>query len=309
MGAKAEGTLPNSLRGHSYEAFSLIDAGLIIDVSGLQQLHIDKTSGIAHIGAGFRSLPLYEALWKEGLTIPAGTCATVGLSGLALGGGYGYLSRLMGMTCDNVLGVELIDAQGRRIRADAREHSDLLWACRGGGDGSFGVITSFTFRVHPIRDVTRFKLTWPFADLKKVVKYWQHWAPHTDDRLTSSLVIPAKHHGVMEAGGVFAGSEQELRSLLRPFLAVAPPLAVSVRTSSWIEAARLQSVPDAKPVKFKNTSAYAYEPLPEAALDTLIRNLERVPGHSNFVMFDAYGERYAGCRSANRRSRTAGLCS
>ncbi|EJL42055.1 FAD/FMN-dependent dehydrogenase [Brevibacillus sp. CF112] len=77
--------------GHSYEAFSLVDGGLVIDVSELLHLKIDKVGGTARVGAGFRVLPLYEALWKQGLTVPRGVCSTTGVSGLILGGGYGYL--------------------------------------------------------------------------------------------------------------------------------------------------------------------------------------------------------------------------
>ncbi|MCZ0872704.1 FAD-dependent oxidoreductase [Peribacillus sp. AS_2] len=82
--------------GHSYEAFSFVDGGLVIDVSGLLKLQINKEGGTAQIGAGFRLLPLYEALWKHRLTIPYGTCPTIGVSGITLGGGYGLLSRLLG---------------------------------------------------------------------------------------------------------------------------------------------------------------------------------------------------------------------
>lgn len=275
--------------GHSYEAFSLVDGGLVIDISELQQLQIDKTNGTAVIGAGYRMLPLYEALWKQGLTVPGGTCPTTGLSGLTLGGGYGFLSRLFGMTCDSVLEVEMVGAQGSIVRADERRNRDLLWACRGGGDGSFGVITSFTFRTHPIGDVAQYVLTWDFADLAKVVRYWQTWAPHADARLTSALELPAQHQGDIRSTGVFVGLEKELRSILRPMQEAVPPKTVVFRSSSWIEAARrIAGKPD-RQAKFKHTSAYAYEPLTDAAIATLIQNLQSADGTGNFVTLDAYG--------------------
>lgn len=283
--------LPFRIRsgGHSYEAYSLIDGGLVIDVSGLLKLQINKERSTAQIGAGFRLLPLYEALWNQRVTIPSGTCSTVGVSGITLGGGYGLLSRLFGVTCDNVLEVEMVTAQGKIIRANDSQHSNLFWACRGGGDGSFGVITSFTFRVHPIENVARYRLTWDFADLEKVVRYWQTWAPHTDARLTSLLILPAKNQGRLHSSGVFVGSEQELRQIMRPLQMATRPKTAQFHSSTWIEAARLFAGRPVKQEKFKHSSAYAYEPLSDAALGVLIDNLQTAPGPTNVISFDAYG--------------------
>lgn len=275
--------------GHSYEAFSLVDGGLVIDVSGLLKLQINKEGGTEQIGAGFRLLPLYEALWKQRLTIPSGTCPTIGVSGITLGGGYGLLSRQLGMTCDNVLEVEMVTAQGKIIRANDSQHSNLFWACRGGGDGSFGVITSFTFRVHPIEYVARYRITWDFAVLEKVVRYWQTWAPHTDACLTSLLLVPAHNQGDLRSSGVFVGSEQELRQIMRPLQEATRPKTAEFHSTTWIEAARLFAGRQVKQDKFKHSSAYAYEPLSDATLGVLIHNLQTAPGTANVIAFDSYG--------------------
>lgn len=275
--------------GHSYEAYSLMNGGLIIDVSNLLDLWVDRENLTARVGAGFRLSELYEALWREGLTIPGGTCPTVCVSGLTLGGGYGLLSRLLGMTCDNLLEVEMVTAEGLIIRANEREHSDLLWACRGGGDGSFGVITAFTFRVHPIDKVARYRMTWDFEDLKKVVGSWQSWAPYTDPRLTSLLALPAQEQGDLRSSGVFVGSAQELREIIHPLQEAAGPKTAEFYDTSWMEAAEAFAGQPVRQELFKNSSAYAYKPLSETALDILIHNLQRAPGPVNVVSFDAYG--------------------
>ena len=98
--------------GHSYEAFSVVDGGLVIDVGGLTGVEVDVSRGEAVIGAGVRLLDCYRRLWDHGVTIPAGTCPGVGIAGLTLGGGIGFLSRQYGLTCDNLLAVELVDADG-----------------------------------------------------------------------------------------------------------------------------------------------------------------------------------------------------
>jgi FAD/FMN-containing dehydrogenase len=275
--------------GHSYEAYSLVDGGLIIDVSGLLTLQIDKAKSIARIGAGFRLLPLYEALWKYGVTIPGGSCPTVGISGLTLGGGYGFLSRLHGMTCDSLIGLDMIDARGNVIHASSKENSELFWACRGGGDGSFGVITSFTFRVHPIGDVSYFVWSWDFNNLEKVVYQWQAWAPHTDARLTSVLKLPANGLGNIGSIGVFTGPEKELRRIMRPVQEAMTPTTATFRSARWIEAARRLAGMPTQQSTFKNSSAYAYEPLSEEAVAVLRRQLITSPGTSNMVVLDAYG--------------------
>lgn len=283
--------LPFRIRGggHSYEAFSLVDGGLVIDVSRMLKLQINKESRTAEVGAGFRSQQLYEALWNQGVTIPSGTCPTVGISGITLGGGHGLLSRLLGMTCDNLLEVEMVTAQGEIIRADQSRHPSLLWACRGGSGGNFGVITSFIFRVHPINNVARYRMTWDFADLEKVVRYWQLWAPYTDARLTSLLALPAQNQGDLRSSGIFVGSEEELRQIIRPLQEETQPKTAEFHSATWIEAARFFAGIPKKQEIFKNTSAYVYEPLPDAAIGVLIHNLQIAPGPVNVTGFEACG--------------------
>ena len=283
--------LPFRIRGggHSYEAYSLVDGGLVIDVSGLLNLQINKEALTIQVGAGFRLLPLYEKLWDQGMVLPGGTCPSVCVSGLTLGGGYGLLSRLFGMTCDSLLEVEMITAQGEIIRANSDQHSDLFWACRGGGDGNFGVITSFTFRVYPIGAGARYRMTWDSADLKKVMHYWQTWAPYTDPRLTPLLALPAQNQGDLRSSGLYVGSEQELREILHPVQEAIPPKLVEFYSTTWIEAAHLFGGYLVRQEKFKNSSTYIYEPLPDEALDLLIHNLQTAPGQANVVTFDAYG--------------------
>ena len=173
--------------GHSYEAFSVVDGGLVIDVGGLTGVDVDVARGEAVIGAGVRLLDCYRRLWDDGVTIPAGTCPGVGIAGLTLGGGIGFLSRQYGLTCDNLLAVDLVDADGDVLRASESEHPDLFWALRGGGGGNFGIATAFTFRVHPIGEVVICTVTWPWDDVAEVVDAWQRWAPFVDERLCVSL--------------------------------------------------------------------------------------------------------------------------
>lgn len=283
--------LPFRIRGggHSYEAFSLVNNGLIIDVSKLLTLQINRENYTVQVGAGFRLLPLYEALWSQGLVIPGGTCPSVCVSGLTLGGGHGLLSRLFGMICDNLLEVEMVTAQGTIIRANDNQYSDLLWACRGGGDGSFGVVTSFTFRAHPVGNVAIYRMAWDFDNLKKVVHYWQSWAPDTDPRLTSLLTLPAQNLGDLRSSGVFVGSKEELERIVLPLQEATQPKTVELYSTSWIEAAYEYAGQPVKQELFKNSSAYVYEPLSDEAMNVLVHYLQTAPGPGNVVSFNAGG--------------------
>ena len=275
--------------GHSYEGFSLVNGGLIIDVSEMCDIQINNKQGTVRIGTGCRLINIYETLWQAGVTIPGGTCPTVGISGLTLGGGYGFLSRYMGMTCDSLIEVEMVTAHGKIIRANSGENTELFWACRGGGGGNFGVVTAFTFQTYPIGDVARCRMTWDFNALATVVDYWQHWAPHIDARLTSLLALPAPGQGDLRFTGIFVGTEEELRQITAPFQNAVPPKTIEIDTHTWIEAVILFAGTPVKQEWFKNSSAYVYEPLSTEALQTLTDNLKAAPGPINVLALDAYG--------------------
>src|SRR5262249_14573795 len=120
--------------GHSFEGYSLVDDGLVIDISPIAHVKVSSDNGTAQIGAGISLGDAYRKLWDAGrLAIPGGTCGTVGLAGLTLGGGFGLLSRRRGLTCDALLEVEMVTADGDVVRASESQNSDLFWALRGGG--------------------------------------------------------------------------------------------------------------------------------------------------------------------------------
>src|SRR3954470_22178245 len=143
--------------GHSYAGFSTPDNGVVVDLSALKTLTV-KTDGTAVIGAGARLIDVYAALAAHGRALPAGSCPTVGIAGLTLGGGVGVLGRSYGLTADRLQRVELVTADGRVHRADAATDGDLFWASRGGGGGNFGVATSLTVSTVPAPPPTTFSL-------------------------------------------------------------------------------------------------------------------------------------------------------
>jgi FAD/FMN-containing dehydrogenase len=138
--------------GHSYAGHSVCDHGMVIDLSPMKGIQIDPETRVARAQAGLTLGEYDQATQAHGFATPLGTVAETGIAGLTLGGGLGWLMGKYGLSCDNVLAVEVVTADARSLRADAQTNEDLYWGVRG-GSGNFGVITSFEYRLYPVRQV------------------------------------------------------------------------------------------------------------------------------------------------------------
>lgn len=195
--ARSTGT-PVALRsgGHSYTGWSAggaagtgVPRSLVISTADLDSIEIEPDGASVTIGPGARLLDAYEKLAGAGRAIGAGSCATVGIGGLTLGGGLGVLVRSFGLACDQLAAATLVTADGRVHAVSARADPELFWACRGGGGGTVGVVTSLTFRTQAAPDVLMFEVVFPWSAAAAVVAAWQRWAPAADRKLWSSLKL------------------------------------------------------------------------------------------------------------------------
>ena len=212
--ARTHGT-PVSIRsgGHSYAGFSSGNGRLVIDVSKLDSLAHASSDGT--VGAGAQLGDVYRALADHGRTVPAGSCPTVAVSGLTLGGGHGVVSRAYGLTCDSLTSATLITADGTRLTADAKENKDLFWALRGAGNGNFGVVTELRFRTHPTPDGVSAFMSWPWPKADALLAAWQEWGPEQPDEIWSSLHFDGGPGGVTPTVSVSVfslGSEADLHN-------------------------------------------------------------------------------------------------
>ncbi len=278
---------------HSYEAYSLVNGGVVIDVSSLNQVILDLKKGQAAIGAGANLTTAYTELWNQGqVTIPGGSCGGVGIAGLTLGGGFGLVSRLWGLTCDALAALEMVDANGRIIPASPTKNADLFWASCGGGGGNFGVVTSFTFNVHPVGKVTTFSLRWPWKEIGSVIKAFQDWAdPFTlDRRVVPLLALNSELTGHISMVGQFVGPPEEMRFLLRPLLMEVPPSQQNLQYVNYIDAVGFfGGLTPEDPQMFKNSSAFQMEPFSDRAIDVIIENLSKAPSAAALVAIDLFG--------------------
>lgn len=215
--ARTYGT-PVSIRngGHSYAGWSSGNGRLVIDISSLDGLGDAASDGV--IGAGAKLVDIYGALAREGRTIPGGSCATVGISGLTLGGGHGVVSRAYGLTCDSLTSATIVTADGKRLTADAEQHKDLFWALRGAGNGNFGVVTELRFRTHPASTGVAANLNWPWSKARSVLAAWQEWGPDQPDEIWSSLHLAVGAGGgadpTVSVSAFTLGTEGDLKNAL-----------------------------------------------------------------------------------------------
>jgi FAD/FMN-containing dehydrogenase len=154
--------------GHNYAGFSTT-RGLLIDVRGMLAISVDQDAGTVTAAGGANNADAGAALKPYGLYFPGGRCPTVGLSGLTLGGGWGFSCRHLGMTCDSLVSTELVTANGEIVTASETENPDLFWAVRGAGGGNFGVHTSFTYKTVTVSEVTVFSLSWSGGETAALV--------------------------------------------------------------------------------------------------------------------------------------------
>ncbi len=291
---------------HNYENYSLLNEGLVIDVSEMNEITINQKDMTARIEAGANLGKVYRVLWENGFTIPAGTEGSVGVVGLALGGGIGMLSRPFGLTCDNLLEVEMVVASGHEgaevIQADKQRNSDLFWASCGGGGGNFGIVTALTFKLHPISNVSIFSITWGWEDFERAFDTWQKWAPYTDERLTSQIELKSKEVGEIVAQGEFIGTASELKKLLRPIRKTGSPTSIWIKEVPYIKAVEFFDLPSGnKPALRKRSGSFIERPFPHAAIVQMKEFLSNAPNRNASI----WQQSLRGAVSQIASSRTA----
>lgn len=201
--------------GHSYAGYSSCP-GLVVDVSRLNAITVDPRANTATVGTGARMIDVYNAVGNRDRLLPGGSCPTVGIAGLTLGGGAGVFGRKFGLTCDSLRSTRVVTADGQRLVVDSSSHPDLLWASQGGGGGNFGIATSFEFVVHPMPRVTLFTLQYPWEVAPSMLEAWLHWVDAMPDELWSNCQLFSQGTSgyLAQIGGVFCGSSSSLTQLL-----------------------------------------------------------------------------------------------
>src|SRR4051812_17214123 len=228
--------------GHSVVGHSTTDGGVVIDLRDMSKIDVDPNSRTAWVETGATASQVTEALGKYGLVVGFGDSGSVGVGGITLGGGIGFLVRKLGMTIDSLVAAEVVTADGRHLRADAEHHSDLFWAIRGGG-GNFGVVTRLRFRLHELPHFTGGFLFLP-ATPETIAGFVAAATAAPEDLSTIANVmpappmpfLPAEVHGrlVIFAMMAFAGDDASAQRALAPFRSLATPIADLVKPGPYM---------------------------------------------------------------------------
>ncbi len=308
---------PVAARGgrHSFAGYSNAIGGIVADVSRIDAVTLERGRPIAHVGGGANVLDVYrELVVGHGVALPVGTCPTVGIAGLTLGGGFGRLMRRHGVTADSLRGATVVLADGRVVRCSEDSRSDLFWALRGGGAG-YGIVTELRFAVRRPSDPLAFTLTFAWERAAAALDGWQRTLPAAGRELSYGRFRALCHpDGALTAtaSGHWYGSQADLRTLLGGLIE-AQPLRTTIGRRPFIDAA----LPDAakRTADGKVTATVAHFPnyqrsdffdalLPADAIAALLAQIEGWPGrggsgHEGGVQLDALGA------EVNRPSKSA----
>jgi hypothetical protein len=179
--------MPVAIRsgGHSQAGHGTCADGLVVDLGSFRSIEVDQGARVARVAAGSRVSDVLDATQRFGLITPMGGCPDVGVGGLTLGGGENFLMARCGAVCDNLLSAHVVLADGRLVTASGEQHPDLFWALRG-GSGNFGVVTSFEYALHPIREVLSGQLAFPLSRAGDVMRRYRDLMASAPDELTTS---------------------------------------------------------------------------------------------------------------------------
>jgi FAD/FMN-containing dehydrogenase len=281
--------------GHNIAGNSIADGALMIDLSAMKSVSVDTVGKIAKVDPGVTLGELDTATQEHGLALSVGINSTTGIAGLTLGGGFGWLSRTYGMTIDNLIGAEVVTANGEKVRASADSHPDLFWAIRGGG-GNFGVVTSFEFQLSPVGpEILSGLVVHSASDARACLDFYRDFADQAPDELTTWVVmrkapplpfLPEEVHGtdvlifaVMYTGDMESGEKavQALRDFGNPIAdAVGPHPYVG-----WQTAFDPLLTPGAR----NYWKSHNFSELSDGLLDLLVAKAQALPsGHSEIFI-------------------------
>ncbi|KAF9930126.1 hypothetical protein BGZ67_005981 [Mortierella alpina] len=290
--------------GHSFEGYSVggKDGSLVIDLKQFQQFSLNSVSGVATIGAGTRLGPLYSKLWNAGqYLVASGVCPTVGIGGIALGGGVGLASRKYGTTTQTIVRMTLIGVDGNVRNVSASSNPDLFWALRGAGGGSFGVVTEFQIQAYKAPPtVVLMQLIFPLHKYRSVIHAFDTWGRTTTDDIYPGLVL---RRDKILVHVCFFGSSAPAQAAIAPFISLSgEPQQFETNELTWYQAAArvggkyggTLEEPDLSRYRYHRGRSLVYrQPMSFKEMDILCKYLHTVPalkgGVETYVVFEMWG--------------------
>jgi hypothetical protein len=271
--------------GHSVAGKSVCDGGLVIDLSAMKGIRVDPARRTARAETGLKLGEFDRETQAFGLATTLGVVPTVGIAGLTLGGGWGNLHAKYGLAIDNVIGADVVTADGQLLTANATENPDLYWGVRG-GSGNFGIVTSLEYRLHPVGPVFGGAVFHPAAKAKEVLRFWREYAASIPDELVvqgGSLTLP---DGVAAFGiaGCYCGPVSEGENVLRPLRAFGQPMADAFGVMSYLQ---IQGMFESffPPGRLVYTKSNFIRSMNDETVDALVSWVGKSPSRYTFAPF------------------------
>jgi FAD/FMN-containing dehydrogenase len=265
--------------GHGVTGSAVVDGGICVDLRGMKGVAVDPDARTVRAEAGLTWGELDAATQEHGLAVTGGRVSDTGVSGLALGSGSGWLERKLGFTCDNLVGAEVVVADGREVVASEEQNADLFWGLRGGG-GNFGVVTAFHFGLHPVGPIVLGgMLIYPAAVAGELVRFYRDYMLAARDEVGTALAFitappeefvpePVRGQPVVGILACYAGPVEEGEEALRPLREFGPPGVDLIQPMPYLAVQRLIDPPNVKGMQNYWTADFLAE-LPDEAVEVL----------------------------------------
>ena len=283
-----EHDLPLSIRGggHNVAGNAVCDGGLMLHMGKLRGVRVDVKNRTATAQPGVTLGDYDRATTSLDLVTPVGVVSGTGIAGLTLGGGLGWLMGKYGLACDNLIGAEVVTAEGKIVQASETENADLLWGLRGGG-GNFGVVTEFRYRLYPLEPTIAGLLIYPLEKSKEVLCFFREITPQCPDELAVAAALLNTPDGLPACGLVvcYNGDPKQGEKVLAPIRAFGPPVADAVGPVPFIQHQSLFD-PAYPPGRFHYWKAGFMNALPEEAMEVAIEHFARRPSPMAALMFE-----------------------
>lgn len=285
--------------GHNVAGFAVCDEGLVIDLSRMKGIAVDRQAPTVRVEGGCTWGEVNDALQPFGLAATGGFVSVTGVSGLTLGGGLGWLVRKHGLALDNLLSAEVVLAEGRLVTASADENEELFWAIRGGG-GNFGIVTSFVFQAHPLGAVLAGIVLHPAVVASDAIRRWRDLEAAAPDESTQGALLfhfpedpsappPLRGAPVVGLGGVYAGALEEGEKLLRPLREHESKLLDTFQAMPYSAAQRMADF--LWPAGLYNYWKSSFlTTLSDATIDVFVDWFARVPSKRTVIVLEHNGD-------------------
>jgi len=285
--------------GHSVSGASMPEGGMVIDLGAMNRVDVDPDARIAHVGGGALLGDLDAATQAHGLAVTAGVDPTTGAGGLTLGGGIGFLARKLGLTIDNLLGAQVVLADGSVVEANATSHPDLFWALRGGG-GQFGIVTRFDYKLSPVGP--EIVTAWAFYPLEKaheLMRYIRDFMHEASDdvglvpvftRVPAADPFPAEWQGekCIAVVGFHVGEEDAARAELQPMLEQGELIFGFVDTQPYVEFQKSFAEANPHGNRFYWKSIFV-DDLSDELTDVMLDGIRNIPGEYTSIFIETLG--------------------